>query len=163
MSATLRPPTLSVRSGAVPAVPPFATDMHTPAFPRVTLDMATSASMIGLTLTAFFLGFAAGQLGGGPMVAPVAGALVITAGTWREVLWVLAGLGGLMLLMASQAFVFGNAGALAAMNVTHGLAGHRTVGGTWLAGVSINCPWRGLRERTSLALSVSTFERTVSA
>ena len=162
------------------AVPPFATDMYTPAFPRVTIDLATSASMVGLTLTAFFLGFAAGQLAGGPwsdqrgrrmplivggmvcllgavgcalapsiwflvaarvvqgvgggiaaavaravivdvahgdqlaklmsvlqalgglapMVAPVAGALVITFAGWREVFWVLAGLGGLMVLTA---------------------------------------------------------------
>ncbi|HET9127442.1 MAG TPA: Bcr/CflA family efflux MFS transporter [Propionibacteriaceae bacterium] len=48
------------------AVPPFATDMYTPAFPRVTADLSTTASLIGLTLTAFFLGFAAGQLTGGP-------------------------------------------------------------------------------------------------
>lgn len=162
------------------AVPPFATDMYTPAFPRVTVDLDTTASLVGLTLTAFFLGFAAGQLGGGPwsdqrgrrvplivggfvcllgavvcalapsiwvlvagrvvqgvgggiaaavaravvvdvaqgdvlarvmsvlqalggiapMVAPVLGALVITVATWREVFWVLAGLGALMVLTA---------------------------------------------------------------
>lgn len=162
------------------AVPPFATDMYTPAFPRVTADLGTTASMVGLTLTAFFLGFAAGQLVGGawsdqrgrrlplivggvicllgaiacalaptvwvlvvarvvqgvgggiaaavaravvvdvaegdvlarlmsilqalgglaPMVAPVLGALVITAFTWRTVFWVLAVLGGLMVVTA---------------------------------------------------------------
>lgn len=48
------------------AVPPFATDMYTPAFPVVTTDLGTTASLVGLTLTAFFLGFAAGQLAGGP-------------------------------------------------------------------------------------------------
>lgn len=48
------------------AVPPFATDMYTPAFPEVTVDLGTTASLVGLTLTAFFLGFAAGQLAGGP-------------------------------------------------------------------------------------------------
>jgi MFS transporter, DHA1 family, multidrug resistance protein len=48
------------------AVPPFATDMYTPAFPRVTADLGTSASLVGLTMTAFFLGMAAGQLLGGP-------------------------------------------------------------------------------------------------
>lgn len=48
------------------AVPPFATDMYTPAFPRVTLDLGTSAGLVGLTLTAFFLGLAIGQLAGGP-------------------------------------------------------------------------------------------------
>lgn len=160
------------------AVPPFATDMYTPAFPQATVDLATSGTLMGLTLTAFFLGFAAGQLAGGPwsdqrgrrtplivggivcligavacaiaptvlflvaarvvqgvgggiaaavaravivdvahgdmlarvmsilqalgglapMIAPVVGALVITVGTWREVFWVLAALGGLMVL-----------------------------------------------------------------
>jgi len=49
------------------AVPPFATDMYTPAFPRVTADLATSASLVGLTLTTFFLGMALGQLLGGPL------------------------------------------------------------------------------------------------
>jgi len=48
------------------AIPPFATDMYTPAFPRVVRDLGTSASLVGLTLTTFFLGFALGQLVGGP-------------------------------------------------------------------------------------------------
>jgi MFS family permease len=48
------------------AVPPFATDMYTPAFPRVTAGLDTSASLVGLTLTTFFLGMALGQLLGGP-------------------------------------------------------------------------------------------------
>ena len=49
------------------AVPPFATDMYTPAFPRVTADLATSASLVGLTLTTFFFGMGLGQLLGGPL------------------------------------------------------------------------------------------------
>ena len=48
------------------AVPPFATDMYTPAFPQVTADLATTASLVGLTMTTFFLGMAAGQVLGGP-------------------------------------------------------------------------------------------------
>lgn len=48
------------------AVPPFATDMYTPAFPVVTTDLGTTASLVGLTLTTFFLGFGLGQLIGGP-------------------------------------------------------------------------------------------------
>jgi len=49
------------------AVPPFATDMYTPAFPRVTADLSTEASQVGLTMTTFFLGLATGQLLGGPI------------------------------------------------------------------------------------------------
>ena len=40
------------------AVPPFATDMYTPAFPRVTADLQTEASLVGLTMTTFFVGMA---------------------------------------------------------------------------------------------------------
>jgi DHA1 family bicyclomycin/chloramphenicol resistance-like MFS transporter len=69
------------------AVPPFATDMYTPAFPRVTADLATSASLVGLTLTTFFLGMALGQLLGGPLsdqrgrrLPIIAGGLICTLG-----------------------------------------------------------------------------------
>ncbi|MFT4136947.1 multidrug effflux MFS transporter [Microbacterium sp.] len=55
--------TLAVQS----AVPPFATDTYTPAFPHVTADLDTTASAVGLTLTLFFLGFGGGQLIGGPL------------------------------------------------------------------------------------------------
>jgi len=47
------------------AVPPFATDMYSPAFPQVTADLATSATAVGLTLTAFFIGMGLGQVAGG--------------------------------------------------------------------------------------------------
>ena len=69
------------------AVPPFATDMYTPAFPRVTADLATSASLVGLTLTTFFLGMALGQLLGGPLsdhrgrrMPMIVGGLICTLG-----------------------------------------------------------------------------------
>ena len=61
--STLLVLTLALQS----AVPPFATDMYTPAFPHVTADLNTSASLVGLTLTTFFLGMALGQLLGGPL------------------------------------------------------------------------------------------------
>ena len=69
------------------AVPPFATDMYTPAFPQVTADLATSASLVGLTLTTFFLGMALGQLLGGPLsdqrgrrIPIIVGGLICTLG-----------------------------------------------------------------------------------
>ena len=69
------------------AVPPFATDMYTPAFPHVTADLATSASLVGLTLTTFFLGMALGQLLGGPLsdqrgrrMPMIVGGLICTLG-----------------------------------------------------------------------------------
>lgn len=47
------------------AVPPFATDMYTPAFPQVTTDLSASPTAVGLTLTAFFIGMGLGQVVGG--------------------------------------------------------------------------------------------------
>jgi MFS transporter, DHA1 family, multidrug resistance protein len=68
-------------------VPPFATDTYTPAFPRVTADLATSASLVSLTLTTFFLGMALGQLLGGPLsdqrgrrIPMIIGGLICTLG-----------------------------------------------------------------------------------
>ena len=69
------------------SVPPFATDMYTPAFPQVTQELAAPASLVGLTLTAFFLGMAVGQLLGGPLsdqrgrrVPLIVGGLICTLG-----------------------------------------------------------------------------------
>ncbi|WP_165216641.1 multidrug effflux MFS transporter [Schaalia sp. ZJ1691] len=49
------------------AIPPFATDMYTPAFPEMTENLATTSALIGLTLTTFFLGFGSGQVIGGAL------------------------------------------------------------------------------------------------
>ena len=47
------------------AVPPMATDMYSAAFPQITADLATNSTMLGFTLTTFFVGFATGQVLGG--------------------------------------------------------------------------------------------------
>lgn len=47
------------------AIPPFATDMYSPAFPEITEDLSTTSTLVGLTLTAFFVGFGLGQVVGG--------------------------------------------------------------------------------------------------
>ena len=47
------------------AVPPMATDMYSAAFPQITADLATNSTMLGFTLTAFFVGYATGQVLGG--------------------------------------------------------------------------------------------------
>ena len=104
------------------AVPPFATDMYTPAFPRVTGDLATSASLVGLTLTTFFLGMALGQLLGGPLsdqrgrrVPIIAGGLICTLGAvgcalapsvgWLIVFRVVQGFGGGVAAVVARAVV----------------------------------------------------------
>ncbi|HCX85940.1 MAG TPA: Bcr/CflA family drug resistance efflux transporter [Micrococcales bacterium] len=49
------------------AVAPFATDLYLPAFPAMATDLGTDATAIQLTLTAFLVGMAAGQLIFGPL------------------------------------------------------------------------------------------------
>ncbi len=49
------------------AVPPLATDMYSPSFPNITADLATTATLVGFTLTTFFIGFGAGQIAGGAL------------------------------------------------------------------------------------------------
>ncbi len=104
------------------AVPPFATDMYTPAFPRVTAELDTSASLVGLTLTTFFLGMALGQLLGGPLsdqrgrrIPILAGGLICTLGAvgcalapsigWLIAFRVIQGFGGGMASVVARAVV----------------------------------------------------------
>lgn len=49
------------------ALAPFATDLYLPAFPTMAAELATDATSIQLTLTAFLIGIAAGQLVFGPL------------------------------------------------------------------------------------------------
>lgn len=58
---------LLVTLALLSAVAPFATDLYLPAFPRMVDDLHTSPTNVQLTLTAFLLGLAAGQLVFGPL------------------------------------------------------------------------------------------------
>ena len=49
------------------AIGPLATDMYIPAFPEVTSDLGTTAALLQLTITAFFVGTAGGQIVAGPL------------------------------------------------------------------------------------------------
>lgn len=49
------------------AIGPLATDMYIPAFPDVTSDLGTTAALLQLTITAFFVGTAGGQIVAGPL------------------------------------------------------------------------------------------------
>lgn len=48
--------------GALGILGPFSTDMYLPAFPLIAADLHTTASQVQLTLTAFTIGMAVGQL-----------------------------------------------------------------------------------------------------
>jgi MFS transporter, DHA1 family, multidrug resistance protein len=63
------------------AVPPLAMDMYLPAFPVMAEDLGTSAASIQLTLTAFLIGLAAGQLVIGPLSDKWGRRIPLVAGT----------------------------------------------------------------------------------
>jgi MFS transporter, DHA1 family, multidrug resistance protein len=58
---------VTVTLALLSAVAPFAADLYLPAFPTMVADLHTSATAVQLTLTAFLLGLAAGQLLFGPL------------------------------------------------------------------------------------------------
>ncbi|MGW0158362.1 multidrug effflux MFS transporter [Mycobacterium sp. NPDC003323] len=60
-------PGLLVTLALLSAVAPFATDLYLPAFPQMVTDLQTTATDVQLTLTAFLLGLAGGQLIFGPL------------------------------------------------------------------------------------------------
>lgn len=60
------PMALLLTLGLLAAVGPFATDLYLPAMPQISDDLSTSASGAQLSLTAFLIGTAVGQLFSGP-------------------------------------------------------------------------------------------------
>lgn len=54
--------------GLLSAVGPFSIDMYLPAFDTIATDFNTSIDKVQLTLTAFFIGIAAGQMVYGPLL-----------------------------------------------------------------------------------------------
>src|ERR1700759_2488205 len=51
----------------MPAIAPLAAAMYLPTFPRLAAELGASASSVQLTLTAFLVGLAVGQLVFGPL------------------------------------------------------------------------------------------------
>lgn len=54
--------------GALTALSPFSIDMYLPAFPKIALDFHTTVSDVALSLSAYFIGLATGQLFYGPLL-----------------------------------------------------------------------------------------------
>ncbi len=73
MTAVTTPPQAGLRLrlllvlASLAAVAPVATDLYLPGFPRLGIDLSASASQVQLTLTAFLIGLAVGQLVVGPL------------------------------------------------------------------------------------------------
>lgn len=107
---------------ALVALGPLAIDAYLPAIPKMAADLGTSLHQIELTLSLFLLGFAAGQLFGGPfsdrygrrltiligLSLFMAGSLLTAFGTVIEVLWLgrlLQAFGGGMGVVNTMAMV----------------------------------------------------------
>ena len=58
---------LIVALGGVCTIGPFSTDLYLPAMPSVAADLHAGAQSIELTVTAFLIGLALGQLFVGPL------------------------------------------------------------------------------------------------
>ncbi|MEU5850794.1 hypothetical protein ABZ790_31570 [Saccharopolyspora shandongensis] len=93
--------------GGLSAVSPFATDMYAPGFPQIVTSFATSGTAVQLSLTACLVGLVIGRAVisdrftgpsaarklstlstiamTAPVLAPVAGGLVLGVGSWRLV------------------------------------------------------------------------------
>lgn len=71
---------LLITLAAQNAVPPMATDMYSAAFPQITADLATNSTMLGFTLTTFFVGYASGQVLGGAISDQIGRRRPIVAG-----------------------------------------------------------------------------------
>ncbi|MFC9555195.1 multidrug effflux MFS transporter [Rhodococcus sp. NPDC056960] len=80
-SGSVLPGTLITMLAALAALAPLGIDMYLPAFPAMAVEFGTSASAIQLTLTAFLIGLAVGQLIFGPMSDRFGRRRLLLAGT----------------------------------------------------------------------------------
>lgn len=92
-------------------VSPFATDMYIPALPAIARDLGTTPSAVQLSLTAFLVAFAVGQLLAGPVSDGIGRRPMVLGGT---ALFALASLG---------CALAPDVGTLIAARVVEGLAG----------------------------------------
>ena len=54
--------------GALNTITPFSIDMYLPAFPKIAVDLHTNIQNVALSVSAYFLGFALGQILYGPLL-----------------------------------------------------------------------------------------------
>lgn len=59
---------LIVLLGALNTITPFSIDMYLPGFPQIAADLHTTVGKVALSVSTYFLGFAAGQLLYGPLL-----------------------------------------------------------------------------------------------
>lgn len=144
------------------AAAPFAVDMYLPAFTELAADLDTSAASVQLTLTAFLVGLAAGQLFIGPLsdrygrrrplvVATAITVVVTVICALAPTIWLLVAMRFVQGLAASAGLVIGRAvgadrteGAATARIFTlfSAIGGIAPVVAPLLGGVLVSAGWR---------------------
>lgn len=144
------------------AAAPFAVDMYLPAFTELATDLGTSAASVQLTLTAFLVGLAAGQLLIGPfsdrfgrraplVVATAITVVVTVVCALAPTIWLLIAMRFVQGLTASSGLVIGRAvaadrteGAATARIFTlfSAIGGIAPVVAPLLGGVLVSAGWR---------------------
>jgi MFS transporter, DHA1 family, multidrug resistance protein len=97
--------------GALAAFGPMSIDMYLPSLPAIARDFAVPVSTVQLTLSAFFLGFAGGQLVYGPLSDRYGRRPVLMAGI------------GLYVLTSALCALSGSVGGMAAARLVQALGG----------------------------------------
>ena len=113
----LFPASLLLSLAALAAVAPLATDMYLPAFTAMAKDMGVGASTVQLTMTAFLVGIAIGQLGIGILSDRLAAGIAAAAAPDIAVLLIarfFQGLGGASGMVLGRAVIADRARGVAA-------------------------------------------------
>ncbi|RJL32915.1 Bcr/CflA family efflux MFS transporter [Bailinhaonella thermotolerans] len=141
---------------------PFSTDMYLPAFTALAEDMGTTASAVQLTLTAFFVGLATGQLVIGPLsdrfgrrppllVATAFATLASAACALAPEIWVLiaarfvqgfAGAAGIVIARAATADRVSGTAAARVFSLLASIGGLAPVVAPLAGGVLVPFGWR---------------------
>lgn len=159
------PPRLLLALALLSASAPLAIDFYLPSFPQIGSDLGAAASNVQLTLTAFLIGLALGQIAWGPIsdrfgrlkplligsvVAAVAGVLAALAPT-VELLIVarfvqaLAAAAGIVMARAIVADVLHGFAAARAMSIMMSISGIAPIVAPVIGGAIAGfVPWRGV-------------------
>ncbi|GGU36619.1 multidrug effflux MFS transporter [Nocardioides albus] len=159
------PPRLLLALALLSASAPLAIDFYLPSFPQIGSDLGAAASNVQLTLTAFLIGLALGQIAWGPIsdrfgrlkplligsvVAAVAGVLAALAPSVEMLiaarfLQALAAAAGIVMARAIVADVLHGFAAARAMSIMMSISGIAPIVAPVIGGAIAGfVPWRGV-------------------
>ena len=159
------PPRLLLALALLSASAPLAIDFYLPSFPQIGTDLGAAASNVQLTLTAFLIGLALGQIAWGPIsdrfgrlkplligsvVAAAAGVLAALAPTVEllitaRFIQALAAAAGIVMARAIVADVLHGFAAARAMSIMMSISGIAPILAPVIGGAIAGfVPWRGV-------------------